>query len=120
MILLAAALAICPPSGVRSDCVVDGDTVWIGREKVRVAEIDAPELSRPKCEAERLLAIRARDRLLVLLNSEPYRIERTGKDRYGRTLGIISNSRGSIGRQLVAEGLARKWTGRREPWCPTR
>lgn len=117
MILLAAALAICPPTGVRADCVVDGDTVWIGREKVRIAEIDAPELSRPQCMAERRLAIRARDRLLVLLNSEPYRIERTGADRYGRTLAIVSNSRGSIGRQLVAEGLARKWEGRRRSWC---
>lgn len=118
MLLTAIALTLCPAVGVRSDCVTDGDTVWIGREKVRIAEIDAPELTRPKCEAERRLAIRARDRLLALLNSESYRIERTGTDRYGRTLAIISNSRGSVGAQLIAEGLARQWTGKRMPWCP--
>lgn len=116
MILLAAALAICPPIGVRATCVHDGDSVVIERERIRIADIDTPELN-GKCESERRLAIRARDRLLVLLNSEPYRIERTGKDRYGRTLAVVSNSRGSIGQQLVAEGLARKWTGRRMPWC---
>ena len=116
MLLTAIALAICPPTGVRVTCVHDGDSVVVERERIRIADIDTPELN-GKCEAERRLAIRARDRLLVLLNSEPYRIERTSKDRYGRTLGIVSNSRGSIGRQLVAEGLARKWEGRRRSWC---
>ena len=39
------------------------------------------------------------------------------EDRYGRKLRIITRGGRSLGDVLVAEGLARTWTGRREPWC---
>ena len=116
MLLLAAALAICPAQGVRVTCVHDGDSFIIERERIRIADIDTPELN-GQCPAERALALRARDRMRDLLNAEDFEIRRTGQDRYGRTLAIIINSRGSIGNQLVREGLARTWNGRREPWC---
>ena len=112
----AQAMEVCPASGVRITCVHDGDSLVVNRERIRIADIDTPELD-GRCASESQLAIRARNRLVQLLNAEPYRIQRTGQDRYGRTLAIVSNSRGSIGDQLVAEGLARTWSGRREPWC---
>ena len=116
MLLLAASLAICPAHGVRNTCVHDGDSFIVERERIRIADIDTPELN-GQCPAERAAALRARDRLRDLLNAESFEIRRTGQDRYGRTLAIIINSRGSIGNQLVREGLARTWSGRREPWC---
>lgn len=117
MLLLAAlALTLCP-AGPRDNCVVDGDTFWLAGEKIRIADIDTPEVSQPKCAAEKALGERAKRRLLALLNAAPYEIRRTGTDRYGRTLGVVVNARGSIGDQLVREGLARTWSGRREPWC---
>lgn len=115
MLLLAAALAICA-TGPRDHCVHDGDTFWHHGEKIRIADIDTPEIN-GKCEAERKLAIRARDRLLTIL-SRGYEVKRTGTDRYGRTLAIIMVEGRSAGTMLVEEGLARAWTGRREPWCP--
>ena len=30
---------------------------------------------------------------------------------------IVTRDGHSIGDQMVAEGLARTWSGRREPWC---
>jgi endonuclease YncB( thermonuclease family) len=33
--------------------VVDGDTFWFRGEKIRIADIDTPELSPPRCERER-------------------------------------------------------------------
>lgn len=115
MLFLAAALAICAP-GPRDHCVHDGDTVWIEGEKIRIADIDTPELN-GECEYERALAIRARDRLIVLLNTDSFAIERSGTDRYGRTLAVLHRSGSSIGAQLVTEDLARAWSGKREPWC---
>lgn len=58
-------------------------------------------------------------RLDQLLASGPFALERLGRDedRYGRKLRIVTRGGRSIGDQLVAEGLARTWTGRREPWC---
>ncbi|VVT00713.1 thermonuclease family protein [Erythrobacter sp. EC-HK427] len=121
-IILAALVAwtppigVCPESGVRITCVHDGDSFIVERERMRIMDIDTPELE-GQCASESRLAIRARDRLVELLNAEPYRIHRDGEDRYGRTLAVVTNSRGSIGDQLVREGLARTWSGRRETWC---
>jgi endonuclease YncB( thermonuclease family) len=117
MILLSAlALTLCAP-GPRYNCVVDGDTFWLAGEKIRITDIDTPETDQAKCPAERAAGERAKRRLLELLNAEPYRIRRTGTDRYGRTLSVVTNRRGSIGDQLVREGLARPYAGGRKPWC---
>lgn len=114
VILTALAMAICP-HGPRDNCIVDGDTFWSGGEKVRIADIDAPEMD-GECAFERALAIKARDRLAILLGSR-FEMERQGKDRFGRTLAIISVSGRSVGEALISEGLARRWAGRREAWC---
>ena len=101
--------------------VVDGDTIVVAGETIRLLDIDAPEL-RGKCEAEKRLARAAAARLTELLAGRPWRIERIRrKDRWGRTLALITtDERGatvSIGAFLVSEGLARPWQGRRRPWC---
>lgn len=111
----ATAMEFCQ-GPIRVTCVVDGDTVWIEGEKVRLADIDAPEPG-GACVAERVLAARAAGRLAELLGQGDYMIERSGRDTYGRTLATISTGGRSVGAILVEEGLARPWTGRRERWC---
>ena len=114
--LLAAAFALCPAEGRRHDCVVDGDTFWIGREKVRLVDIDAPELH-GACLDERRRAIAARDRLLALLDRGSVAIERRGLDKYGRTLALVTAGGVAVGPVLVREGLAVRWGGGRPRWC---
>ena len=57
----------------------------------------------------------------VLLNQGPFELHPLlsgrDRDRYGRALRIVTRNGRSLGDQLVAEGLARTWSGRREPWC---
>ena len=100
--------------------VIDGDTFDYGGMRVRVADIDTPEL-RGRCAEEIDLARRATRRLEVLLAEGPFELERLpggrGEDRYGRQLRIVTRHGRSLGDQLVSEGLARTWSGRREPWC---
>lgn len=115
----AFALTLCPP-GPRDNCVVDGDTFWLSGEKIRIADIDTPEVSEPQCAAEKALGDRATRRLLVLLNAGPFELRQRGKrdrDRNGRLLRVVIRDGHSIGDRLVSEGLARTWTGQREPWC---
>jgi endonuclease YncB( thermonuclease family) len=54
-----------------------------------------------------------------LLAAGPFELRMLGRDvdRYGRKLRVVVRDGRSLGDQLVAEGLARTWTGRREPWC---
>jgi micrococcal nuclease len=112
------AFSICG-SGHRINCVVDGDTFWFRGEKIRIADIDTPELSPPRCESERELGLAAKQRLLDILNSGPLSFKTTARDedRFGRKLRIVYRDRRSVGDILVAEGLARKWEGSRQSWC---
>jgi micrococcal nuclease len=104
----------------RITCVVDGDTIWYRGEKVRVADVNAPELSHPACPAEADLAAAATVRLTVLLNAgafslAPWPARRI--DRYGRSLYVITRAGRSLGQMLVSEGLAERWKGYRSNWC---
>jgi micrococcal nuclease len=113
------SLPIC--SGpVRKNCVVDGDTFWLDGVKIRIADIDTPEIGKPQCEDELALGKRATQRLRELLNAGPFELQawpERDEDQYGRKLRVVVREGRSIGDKLVSEGLARTWTGRREPWC---
>ena len=118
VLTLAAAFALCA-EGPRTTCVVDGDTFWLAGEKVRIADINAPETHGAACPAEAALGDRATRRLIVLLNMGPIRLAPADRDRdrYGRLLRVVVRDGRSLGEQLVAEGLAERWQGRRGDWC---
>lgn len=101
--------------------VIDGDTVVIGAETIRILNIDTPEIRHAQCDAERRLGLVAKHRLEVLLSAGPPVVRRGDKgrmtDKYGRTLAVLSIAERDVGEILVAEGLARRWTGKRQPWC---
>lgn len=114
--LISSGAPVHVAAGVR---IVDGDTFWYEGEKIRIADIDTPEV-RGRCAYESRLAARATDRMGELLEAGPFELETISgrdQDRYGRKLRVVTRGGRSLGDQLVAEGLARTWTGRREPWC---
>ncbi|UGY08317.1 thermonuclease family protein [Phyllobacterium pellucidum] len=105
---------------IRYHCVVDGDTLWSYGIKIRLADIDTPEVTEPRCAAEKALGDRATVRLIELVNAGPFETRAwpgRDEDRYGRKLRVLLRNGRSLGDMLVAEGLARTWTGRRQPWC---
>lgn len=103
----------------RHTCVIDGDTFWLDGMKVRIADINTPEVGRPECAAEAALGRQATSRLAELLSSGAITLAEIDRDEdhYGRKLRIIERDGRSIGQMLVAEGLAHEWRGRREGWC---
>ncbi len=116
---VTARFAKCS-SSIQKNCVVDGDTLWLDGQKVRVADIDAPEISTPRCSSELALGNRATDRLIELVNEGPFQLQAwpgRDTDRYGRKLRVLVRDGRSLGDRLVAEGLARTWSGQRQPWC---
>ena len=114
----SAQFSIC--GSVRRTCVVDGDTFWLDGVKIRIADIDTPEIGQPQCDREYQLGMKATYRLVELLNVGPFELRTIGgrdEDRFGRKLRVVIRGGRSLGDQLVSEGLARTWSGRREPWC---
>lgn len=113
-----ANFSLCKWGG-GSNCVVDGDTFWIGGVKVRIAGIDAPETHPSRCPEEARLGDAATDRLLDLLNSGPVALTSIDRDRdrYGRLLRNVEVSGRDVGDELVSEGVARPYGRGRRPWC---
>ncbi len=83
--------------------VVDGDTVKIrqnGRQyKLRLNEIDAPELSQPSGKL-------ARRAVIQLCINQPIKFEIIGTDKYQRQLGYLQCNQTNINQYLVENGLA--------------
>jgi micrococcal nuclease len=100
-------------------CVIDGDTFWYAGEKIRVADINTPEVSEPRCAREAQLGAAATARLQALLNEGAFTLASVDRDRdaYGRLLRTVTRQGESVGAVLVREGLAEEWRGRRSGWC---
>lgn len=117
MFALCFALTLFAATAFADVRVIDGDTFVLDGEKVRVENIDAPEIRPCRCQAECDLGYRAKaftERFLVgeiVLERIPRR------DRYGRTLARVRVGDVDLGEALIAAGLARPWEGRRRPWC---
>ena len=106
--------------------VTDGDTfkarvpVWDGVEivtAVRLTGIDTPEL-KGKCPAEKALALKAKARLAELLTGNVI-ISEIKPDKFaGRVDAIVTANGQDVAGILVADGLARQYTGgARGSWC---
>lgn len=115
---VSASFGFCH-SGGGLNCVVDGDTFWLRGEKIRIADIDAPETHPPRCAAEAGKGAAATRRLQALLSAGPFALESVDRDtdRYGRKLRVVTRGGESLGGVLVSEGLARWYQGGRQPWC---
>ena len=104
----------------QSYCVIDGDTIRYAGTKIRIEDIDTPEIHDYKCDSELERGLRAKSRLLELINAGPFEIVYSGgrdEDPYGRKLRRIVRNGLSLGELLIDEGLARRYAGGRRSWC---
>lgn len=90
---------------------IDGDTLEVVStgERIRLSNIDAPELTGP-CPTKALQAQRvAQD----MVNTHTVTISRQGVDKYGRTLAAVAVDGKDLGDWLVSSGLAKRWGSKR-------
>jgi micrococcal nuclease len=79
---------------------LDGDTLRIGADRIRLRGIDAPELTQPGGQA-------AKQRLEQLLQEGPIRIVPHGQDVYGRTIADVFVNGQNAAEILKSEGFAK-------------
>ncbi|MBD9372003.1 thermonuclease family protein [Rhizobium sp. ARZ01] len=119
MVAVKRSFKVCG-DGSRITCVIDSDTFWLDGLKIKIADVDTPQVGEPGCASEAELGTRARQRLLELLNADPFDIrawQGPDEDQLGRKLRVVMRDGRSVGEQLVSEGLARAWTGQKASWC---
>ena len=88
--------------------VHDGDTVTClddtnAQQKVRLAEIDAPELGQDFGKV-------SRDSLAEMVFGKTVQVTDDGKDRYGRWVGHLNVNGTDVNRQMIATGNAWHYT----------
>jgi endonuclease YncB( thermonuclease family) len=115
---VTASFGFCHTGG-GYNCVVDGDTIWLQGQNIRIADIDAPETHESRCSSEKALGDRATKRLIQLVNSGPVTMSSIGRDHdvYGRKLRLLYVNGQGVGDTLVSEGLARYYENGKRPWC---
>ena len=100
--------------------VVDGDTVNLAGQSIRLVGFDTPETYRAECASERRLGDAATDRLRDLLAraSSAQLAYLPRRDQYGRDLARLMLDGRDVADIMVGEGLARRYTGgHRQSWC---
>ena len=125
-VFLLLGVCACAQAGAgqewtaRVSRVVDGDTLWVkkdksdtksGRsEKLRLRGIDAPEMCQDGGEA-------ARRELRVLAQGERVRVRVVARDQYGRAVADVWREHDGVdlAEYMVSEGWAWSGTSRRRP-----
>lgn len=87
--------------------VTDGDTIRCGKERIRLVGIDAPEMR--GCPRNRVCAPGSGPQSktsLQRLMAGKVRIDRVGRDRYGRTLAHVYAGRVNLACEQLRQGRA--------------
>ena len=75
------------------NCVLDGDTIYVGGERVEIAGIEAPGITDARCDKEHDRGVEAATQLALLLNSGPVTVSLPFRDQSGRTVRPVMPSR---------------------------
>lgn len=97
----------------------DAETEMREKIKVRIENIDTAEVE-ANCSAELDLAVKAKAEVRKILTAPQASIvlvTARKRDAYGRLLARVEVNGNDIGETLIGLGLARRWDGKRHPWC---
>jgi endonuclease YncB( thermonuclease family) len=103
ILLIWASFAAAEEYNAKVIVVIDGDTLVVlhngAKEKIRLANIDAPEKNQP-------YGMDARQAMFSLVFKKQARIEPKAVDKYGRTVALVSVDGIIINEDMVKRGMA--------------
>ena len=88
--------------------IIDGDTIHIGKNKIRLHGIDAPEINQKcvynsedwKCGKNSTLALRE------MIDNHPVKCQINGVDRYKRYIAVCFSGKKNLNKMMVKNGWA--------------
>ena len=89
--------------------IVDGDTIWIGKTKIRLHGMDAPEIKqecKDKNSEPYRCGVASTKALRVLIGSDPVRCEGGTYDRYKRLIAVCYSGTINLNAELIRLGWA--------------
>ena len=102
----------------------DGDTCYVTvdgtKTKIRLLELDTPEISKPKCDAELQLGLKARDYLNDLIDNATtieFKTDYT-EDYFGRILTYLIVDGEDVSAKIVKNNLGVVYDrNSKQDWC---
>ena len=102
----------------------DGDTCYVTvdgkKNKIRLLELDTPEISKPKCDAELELGLKARDYINNLIKNASSIEFKTDykKDYFGRILSYLIIDGEDVSAKIVSNNLGVVYNrNNKKDWC---
>ncbi len=119
LLVIAALILVLMFSCALADdfTVVDGDTIKTADgQRLRIEGYDTPEIFQPECDAERMLGLVAKARLIELMPGAD--VIYTGRVGYWKRpiIKVFVNG-ADVGEILIGENLAVPWAGKQHDWC---
>ena len=99
-----------------TDCVIDGDTIYLGGKKVQIAGMNAPRIQGAQCEAERSRGIDSAIRLAEILNRGTVTLGVAAHEPDGRLRRKVEVDGEDVGAAMFDAGAARV-LGSEAGWC---
>ena len=118
ILLLLTLCCSIPLHAAQFKCtrVTDGDTITVTQNgfktTIRLVGIDAPEKSRKKHDPGQPFSQASTKYLAGMVLNKDVNIKRYGKDRYGRTLGVVYVDGNNVNLEMVESGLAEVYKGK--------
>ena len=88
--------------------IIDGDTIHIGKNKIRLHAIDAPE-TKQKCTKNKIewnCGLQSTKFLKKLIGSEQIKCIINGRDQYNRLIGVCYKNNLNLNSEMVINGWA--------------
>jgi endonuclease YncB( thermonuclease family) len=100
------------------NCVVDGDTIQMGRETIQIAALDTPRIEGYRCESERTAGIAAAVGLAQMLNTGRVTVGEAFRDGGGRTVRKVMVNGQEVRDTMIERGLGRRYNpDSSKGWC---
>ena len=114
LVLTLTLIFLTLPSPAHADVtgkprIVDGDTIHIGKRKIRLHGIDAPEMKqtcRTSKGKEQMCGILAKQALERLVKGQDVTCKGDKRDRYKRLIAVCYIGPFNINKQMVVDGWA--------------
>lgn len=98
------------------DCVVDGDTIYLGGRKVEIAGIATARIQDASCDGERIRGIDAALQLATLLNKGDVTLGGSVRDSDGQLRQRVEVDGEDVSAAMIGSGVAHQPGGDRN-WC---
>lgn len=98
------------------NCVLDGNTIYIQRERVQIAGLESPRIQGAECAAERAKGVSAAVALADLLNRGKVTANPAFRDAQGREVRKVAVNGEDVAATMIDAGVARK-PGETADWC---